>query len=178
MRRDFLKAMQVYVARSSTTPSAFRGRASGTISAARDFLSRLPLEQFGVSRAGLFYPRLDIATESLRLSLPRRNQFWGVSRKALNIFLRNAFYNTYLNERYRLKTAEYLLEVPLDSITTSRLYSKSEPGELLRWKGVMYLKPEQNRIYQEVARRVASERRIAPIHLDTYWFGGNREAKQ
>lgn len=170
--------MQVYVARSSITPSALRGRTSGTIGAARDFLSHLPLEQFGVRRSALFYPRLDLATENLRLNLPRKDQFWGVSRKALNIFLRNAFYNSYLNERYRLGTAEYIFEVPLDSITTSRLYSEAKPKELHRWKGVMYLQPEQNRIYQEVARRVARKERIARIHLDTYWWGGNRETKQ
>lgn len=176
MRRDFLKALQVYVARSSISPSALRGRSAGTINAARDFLSQLPLKPFGVGRKALFYPRLDMATENLRLSLPRKDQFWGVSRKAMNIFLRNAFYNIYLNERYCLGSAEYLFEVPPDSITTARLYI--EDKTLHRWKGVKQLQPGENRIYQEVARRLASERGIAPIHLDTYWWGGDRDTTQ
>ena len=174
MRRDFLRAAQVYVARSSITPSALRGRSAGTIGAARDYLSRLPLGQFGVGSGKLFYARLDRATESLRISLPRSDRFWGISRKALNIFLRNAFYNTYLKERYRLGAAEFLLEVPLDSITSSKLHGDAKPKELPRWKGVMYLQPEENRIYQEVARRVANQERIAPVHLDVYWWGGDR----
>lgn len=176
MRRDFLKAVRVYVARSSVTASALRGRAKGTVGAAREFFGCLPLKQFGVERASLFYTRLDIATEALRLSLPKTERYWGVSRKALNIFLRNAFYNTYLNERYRLSKAEWLYEVPIDSIVAKELHLRT-PGKLPKWQGVMHLRPEQNQLYQEEARRVANKDRMARVHLDVDWWGGDRKVK-
>jgi hypothetical protein len=175
MRQDFLNSIQAYEARAAIPPSTLRGQPTGTIAATRGFLSVLPLEQFGISRSSLFYDRLDLATENLRLELPRDAQFWGLSRKALNIFLRNAFYNSYLNHRYRLYIAELLFEVPLDSITAKRLYDRAQPRELPRWQGVMHLRAEQNQLYQEVARRVARVERIAPVHLDAYWWGGDRE---
>jgi hypothetical protein len=177
MRRDFLKALQLYVARGSIGASTLRGQPAGTLSAARAFLSVIPLNQFGIERASLFYLRLDRTTESLRLKLPRGAQAFGVSRKVLNIFLRNAFYSSYLRERYRLGAAESFFEVPLDSITAARLHAYDTWAELPRWQGVKYLMPEQNRIYQVVARRVAKQKRIAPVHLDTYWWGGDRGAQ-
>jgi N-glycosylase/DNA lyase len=177
MRRDFLKALQVYVARGSTGASTLRGQPAGTLLAAREFLSVIPLKQFGIERASLFYSRLDSTTESLRRKLPRGAQTFEVSRKVFNIFLRNAFYISYLREQYRLEAAESLLEVPLDSITAARLHACDTWSELPRWKGVKYLMPEQNRIYQVVARRVAKQKRIAPVHLDTYWWGGDRVAQ-
>lgn len=122
----------------------------------------------------LFYRRLDLATEHLKGSLPVSAQRWGISRKALNIFLRNAFYNGYLNQEYGLAAAEWLFEIPLDSITGNTLYAQARK-ELPKWPGVMHLTPEMNRLYQEVARRIGRERGIAPVHLDAYWWGGNRE---
>jgi hypothetical protein len=171
MRQDFLKSIQAYEARAAIPPSTLRGQPTGTIAATRGFLIGLDLGQFGVSRASVFYERLDTETENLRIVLPAGARFWGVSRKALNIFLRNAFYNTYLNQRYRLASAEYLFEVPLDSITADRLYRHAQRKELPRWRGVMHLQPEQNKLYQEVARRFAKDEGIAPVHLDAYWWG-------
>lgn len=172
----FLKSIQAYEARAAIPPSTLRGQPTGTIAATRRFLCDLSLEQFGVARASLFCDRLDVTTESLRVALPKVAQFWGLSRKALNIFLRNAFYNSYLNQRYRLYVAEQLFEVPLDSITAKRLHSCARKKELPPWTGVMHLGPEQNKLYQEVARRFAEEEGIAPVHLDAYWWGGDREA--
>lgn len=175
MRQDFLKSIQAYEARAAIPPSTLRGQPAGTIAATRHFLCDLSLEQFGVARPSLFYDRLDVTTENLRVALPKDAQFWGLSRKALNIFLRNAFYNSYLNQRYRLYRAEQLFEVPLDSITAKRLYSYARKRELPLWEGVMHLGPWQNKLYQDVARRFAKEEGIAPVHLDAYWWGGNRE---
>jgi hypothetical protein len=177
VRKDFLKSIQAYEARAAIPPSTLRGQPTGTIAATRRFLSILPLEQFGIARPPLFYERLDVETERLRIALPKEAQFWGLSRKALNIFLRNAFYNSYLDERYKLRAAESLFEVPLDSITADRLYRYALPKELPRWKGVMHLDPEVNQRYQEVARRFANQEGIAPVHLDAYWWGGDREVK-
>lgn len=175
MRRDFIKSIQAYEARAAIPPSTLRGQPTGTIAATRRYLIDLSLKQFGVASASLFYPRLDLATDELRQSLPENARFWGLSRKALNIFLRNAFYNTYLNHRYALQVAENLFEVPLDSITAKYLYDRAAKKELPRWQGVMHLTPEHNRLYQQVAQRVGMEEGIAPVHLDAYWWGGARE---
>ena len=53
--------------------------------------------------------------------MPKGAQAWGTARKALNIFLRDALYTTYLSKRYGLPRAEASLEIPLDSITAVRL---------------------------------------------------------
>src|SRR5687767_5521073 len=108
MRRDFIKSIQAYEARAAIPPSTLRGQPTGTIAAARLFLTHLSLEQFGVASPSLFYARLDLATDELRRTLPARARYWGLSRKALNIFLRNAFYNRYLNEQYDLQKTESL----------------------------------------------------------------------
>jgi len=42
--------------------------------------------------------------------------------------------------------------------------------------GVSGLKPEMSASYQTVAEHVAKRRKIARIHLDVYWWGGDRGA--
>jgi N-glycosylase/DNA lyase len=92
----------------------------------------------------------------------------------LNIFLRDALYTTYLCDRFALERAEGLLEIPLDSITAKQL--QDELGRNLpRWPGVRRLTKAISDVYQEGARRVAAHRGIAPLHLDTYWWGGDRQ---
>jgi hypothetical protein len=130
----------------------------------------------GVARAATFYPRLDAATAELQRALPSGAQGWGTARKALNVFLRDALYTSYLRDRYRLDRAETLLEIPLDSITAARLGAADVAGELPPWPGVRHLTRDQSDIYQAVARRVASRMGVAPVHLDTYWWGGDRVA--
>jgi hypothetical protein len=63
---------------------------------------------------------------------------------------------------------------PLDSITAKELRKASNYMELPRWPGVSGLKPETSASYQAVAERVAKRRKIARIHLDVYWWGGDR----
>ena len=106
--------------------------------------------------------------------MPKGAQARGTARKALNIFLRDALYTAYLRKRYKLERAESLLEIPLDSITAKRLHAELG-SKLPRWPGVRHLTEPVSDVYQEAARRVAVNRRIAPVHLDTYWWGGDRE---
>jgi len=172
MDSDFIKAVQIHVARSAVTPTAVCGRAKGTVSSARDFLAALPLNLFGVSRASLFDERLNLATDKLMRKLPE--PFWGVSRKVLNIFLRDSLYNFYLRESYSLINAEWLLEVPVDSNVAATLHRSSQL-ELPEWKGVMHLQPEENRLYQEAASLAAGD--MARVHLDVDWQAGDRSRK-
>jgi hypothetical protein len=146
----------------------------GTIDAARAFLSVVPLRSFAVAEDGPFRNQLEQTTEELRAALPRGAQTWGTARKALNVFLRDAMYCVYLDEAFQLRQAEQLLELPLDSITSRYLRKAALPGELPLWPGVRALRQDISDRFQAVASRVASQRGLARVHLDAFWWGKDR----
>jgi hypothetical protein len=96
---------------------------------------------------------------------------WGPARKFVNIYLRDAFYNFYLREEYRLQELESVFELPLDSHVAQQLMEASEgKDQKLRWKNVTRLTPEENKTFQEVADRVAARKKTKRVHLDLkYW---------
>src|SRR5205823_11254439 len=72
----------------------------GTVRRARDFLyNKVAFQDLASMPIEKFAPYLDQITDSLEGEV--RVQ-WGSSRKFVNIFLRDAFYNFYLREAYRL----------------------------------------------------------------------------
>ena len=171
----FLEAVQARAARIACGSSATRGQGAGVVLAGRQFLAQLPLSQFSVSRPSLFEQRLDDATKQLCASFPRTGQSWGLARKVLNIFLRDALYTTYLADKFHLKEGEANLEVPLDSITARHLCQAAGRGALPRWLGVKHLTPQASAIYQAYAANLAASHGIARAHLDTYWWGHRDE---
>jgi hypothetical protein len=174
MDKKFADEVQVYVARYSVSASAARGQGSpGLVSKARAYLGVAPLRDFGVKSPARFSNVLDHHTLGLKLALPPQARSWGVARKLLNIFLRNAFYTTYLCDRYHLDIAEWLYEVPLDRIVGRRLMTEAA-STLPRWPGVKHLTPAISVAYQTAARRVAENEGFAPVHLDVAWWGGPR----
>lgn len=176
MRDDFLPAVQWHVARLSIIASAARNQgAPGVVSAARCFVADLPLHPFGTKLEPAFVNALEGSTEQLRRALPRGAKRWGVARKLLNIFLRNALYNHYLNQAYSLDQAEPWFEVPLDSIVAKELRRLLGSTPLTKWRGVQHVTPTVSRQYQQAIRQLAADKGIAPIHLDTYWWGGSRQ---
>jgi hypothetical protein len=104
-------------------------------------------------------------------ALPRAGRSWGVARKVLNIFLRDALYTVYLRDAFRLGRGEGLFELPLDSITAQRLRACVPRGQLPPWVGVKRLAPDASDLYQATAQTVADGRGIARVHLDAYWWG-------
>lgn len=171
----FINALRVRAARISTGASATRGQGRGVSREARRFLSNLNLRYFATSRDQLFRSRLDEATRRLSRSLPRGTQSWGLARKVLNIFLREALYTSYLARYSGIAKAERLLEVPLDSITAKRLREHAGRGGLPRWPGVKHLTIDVSDHYQALARFVASQHEMARVHLDAYWWGRRDE---
>ena len=178
MNQIFIRHVHRYVARYSVSASAARGqRSPGLVGAARDYLSDVPLRSFAGSSESRFLRNLNKHTERLGTVLPRSGRSWGISRKLLNIFLRNALYTGYLCERYHLDQAEDWYEIPLDSIVAKRLRSEARRfglPRLPRWPGVKHLTPETSELYQAVARRTAETLGVAPVHLDALWWGGPR----
>jgi hypothetical protein len=173
--REFINAVQVRAARVAVGPSAVRGQgAPGIAQAARSYLATMPLAPFGISDSACFTERLEHATKKLAATLPSRGRSWGVARKLLNIFLRDAFYTVYLRDYYKLDRAEALFEMPLDSITVRSLKAELPRGQLSRWPGVKHLKFQTSEEYQKAAAVIASDWVLARVHLDTYWWGGNR----
>lgn len=172
-KAELLKAFQIRCARVAVGPSTVRGQGvSGTVKAARNYLSSLPLGQFGTSRPTVMRARLDRATIDLMDALPRRGRSWGIARKVLNIFLRDALYTVYLRGAFRLERGEHLLEVPLDSITAKWIRRRYVgAGHLPRWGGVKRLTPDVSDQYQTAAQAIAAARGIARVHLDAYWWG-------
>ena len=168
---DMLEALQIRCARVAVGPSTVRGQGGpGLVKAAREHLCSLPLSQFGTSRPTLMRARLDRATIDLMEALPRRGRSWGVARKVLNIFLRDAVYTVYLRDAFRLERGERLLELPLDSITARRFQRDVGGRQLPRWRGVKRLAPDMSDEYQAAAHAIAVARGIARVHLDAYWW--------
>jgi hypothetical protein len=167
VRRDFIPTVQHKVAMSALPISALRGNGAGVTAAAREFLRTLDLAQFAVSNASRFANRLENATRSLQGVLPRDSASWGVARKALNLFLRDALYNVYLRDRFKLRRAEACLEIPLDGVVAVALRTRT--FEVLpAWRGVKYLTPSSSCLYQDAAMREAQQLNIPRVHLDIY----------
>jgi len=171
----FIDAVQARVARIACGVSATRGQGAGVVEAGRNCLSHLPLKIFAVSQRSLFEQRLDYATDLLCNSFPKKARSWGLARKILNIFLRDAFYTSYLVDKHALNKVEDYFEIPLDSITARKLREDGCYGSLPRWPGVKYLNSEVSELYQLCALDMAGEFRIARVHLDTYWWGYREE---
>lgn len=171
-----LKAIQSRAARIAVGASTVRGRGNaGTVAAARTFLRRLDLSQFGAGTGVSFGEALDRSTEELRVALPRTARHWGIARKALNIFLRDCLYTTYLEAAFRLRTQEAAFELPLDSITALHLKRAVGRGALPPWPGVRHVTPSLSARFQEAATAEAARMGIPRVHLDAIWWSVSRD---
>lgn len=169
VRRDFLKMIQRMVAESALPGTALGGRGTaGATGAAREFLAELSLREFALCRASTFGRCLESATDALRRRLPRGAQDWGIARRAMNLFLRDALYNAYLREQYRLHRTERWLELPLDAAAATYLRDADPAASLPAWRGIRQLMPTQNAAWQGIASAVAQQMGLARVHLDLY----------
>ena len=175
MNEKILSAIQCMVARSAIGASTVRSQgASGVAAAARTYLGSINLAHFSSAEPIAFHRVLDQETERLATSLPRAARSWGLARKCLNIFLREAFYNAFLQARYHLSAAEKLYELPLDGIVAKALRSRAN-GKLPPWPGVRNLKRNTSIEYQAVAEKLAAKEGVARIHLDAIYWAMERE---
>ncbi len=113
--KNFIPTVQRKVAVTAVGPSALRGQGKGVLRASQSFLASVSLANIPKSSATRFQAWLDRQTEALLDQLPINGRPWGAARKAINLFLRDALYNQYLNRRFGLDNIEPWLEIPLDS---------------------------------------------------------------
>lgn len=164
---QLIRRIRFHTANTVIGPSAARGMLrKGDIQHIREFLDRLDLRRFG--DPAKFSRALDRNTMALAKILPENR--WGAARKFVNLYMRDATYNFYLRQEYRLDVVEHLLELPMDSYAARRLLEQCERRELPKWKGVIHPTPEANAAYQTFASRIAAREAIHRVHLDVrYW---------
>lgn len=152
---SFLRIMQSHVIKIAIGGSTLRNQgAKGVKEAAIKYLSRLDLSLLK-SMAPLDYPKwLDDRTEDLIKTLPDGGNHWGTARKAINVFMVQAYLNKYLSLAYGLEKFKDTLETPLDSYAVNNLKKHAKDtgwGKLPRWEGIKSLKPESSSKYQNYA---------------------------
>ena len=175
MSPEFVAHIQTFTARSSVTASATRGQgASGIAASAREHLAGISLRDFAVASQLSFTRVLDRETDRLSAAIPRAGRSWGLSRKLLNIFLRDSLYTAYLRDAFALDRAEPWYEVPLDGVVALRVAREPEGAALTEWPGVKHLTPRESEAYQRTFRAVSQRMRVAPVHLDAWYWGGDR----
>jgi hypothetical protein len=141
----------------------------GTLESVREFLKgQVDLTAISKIEPLQYAQALDGLTERLRNALPKGARHWGVARKCLNLFFRDALYNFYLREKFCLAKFEKYLEIPLDSYVGHELWR--EDDKLPRWRTVKDLTPQDSASFQKVAARVAEREGTERVHLDlVYW---------
>jgi hypothetical protein len=174
--KKLIRTIQRFEAVNCIGPSTLRGQGRGVIKATRNYLAELRLGRIPKHDKRKLQAWLDRHTEGLLDSLPISNRPWGAARKALNLFLRSAVYNHYLRKAFRLRSIVAWLEIPVDSVIGKALKREAPGGDdLPRWPGLKHLKPEEHKLFQQCARRLARERGLpARVFLDNFLFLKNR----
>jgi hypothetical protein len=167
----FLSAVQARAARIAVGPSAVRRQGKGCAKAAREFFESLDLARFDKTTDIEFQKTLNDVTKELQSALPGKSSSWGLARKLLNIFLRDALYTVYLKNAYKLDQIKSFLEVPLDSITARNIKCAADRRALPVWPGVKNLPPALSERFQASAETEAKRQGVARVHLDAFWWG-------
>jgi hypothetical protein len=174
MTAEFLARLHANVATLAIGASTLRNQgAPGVVAAARKYLMSVALDDVVVDEPSAFAAKLDDVTERLRIALPRPARHWGAARKAINLFLRDALYNTYLSERFGLASIRTWMEVPLDSLVAAGLRDTLPDTALPMWRGLKRLTPEESSVYQQAALQIAAHYAVARVDLDLWFWTRN-----
>lgn len=136
MQTAFHKSVQDFIVNAFSVSVVRKMGPPGTLESVREFLKSLDLAAIGNTDPAQFCNTLNDLTEKLRRALPNGARHWGLARKCLNLFLRDALYNYYLREGYGLERFERYLEVPLDSYVGRGLLDEPEGERLPPWRTV------------------------------------------
>jgi hypothetical protein len=117
---------------------------------------------------------LNDLTKRFSEAMPKGAKHWGMARKCLNLFFRDALYNFYLQEAYGLAKLESALEIPLDRHVGVALWNTDRA--LPRWQSVIGLTETDSAKFQAAALRIAGENDTFRVHLDLgYWRAPKRD---
>lgn len=152
------------------------------VEAVRCFLPNIELATFACETQSAFEDELDRQTTALTAALPVGAQHFGTARKALNLYLGEAYYHQFVCREYGLERIARFLEVPLDSQVASFLIGQARDRgiKLPAWPGVKYLEEAVSRQYQEFAAAYAAGLGDGwyRIHIDVIaWRPQQKEGK-
>jgi hypothetical protein len=172
MSQNFPRYVQNFIANSFTSSTIRNMSAGGALERIQQFLKQdVDLADLSKVVPSHYGEELDKLTKKLQQSLPELDrEKWGLARKCLNLFFRDALYNFYLRETYDLGKFEAELEIPLDSHVAAQLIRQDRT--LPDWTTVIGLTREQSAKYQEAALKIANSQNTQRVHLDVvYWRG-------
>ena len=179
-QNDFIDKIHKRLSIVSVGASALRNQgASGIIGIARDyFYQSISLDDYldKLVSPDKFPEFLDDHTQKLLKIFPSDGKSWGAARKGLNLFFREAVYNKFISDHYKLSTDLNTfnklirqLEVPLDFDVAAGIY-KDKNGAIPKWISIKKLTKKVSDIYQKEALAIADSKKIARVHLDLiYW---------
>jgi hypothetical protein len=166
-QETFIRLMQRYVVNIAITGPTLRNQgAEQVVEVAREFLSRLNLSALHDNVPEGYAKQLDRWTDALKKKLPRGAQNWGAARKAINVFMVQAFLNKHLAQEYGLHKFGQVLETPLDGQAARKLRRLAGRGRLPQWDSIKRLTPAFSRRYQEFASELAAQHHIPRACLD------------
>ena len=169
--KKFFRALREFTAIQAVGVSAVRGQPKGTLRQIHEYLGRVRLERLAGMDCTDYMRWLDARTRYLQRKLPGRDKRWGVARKAMNLFMRDCLYNTYVSRKFYLRRVQQYMEIPLDSRVAHGLREDArERGlRLPQWPGLIGLQQEVSREFQEHATDYASREKLpARVFLDNY----------
>lgn len=158
-QEEFLELLQKRIANWSMGIRVFRGRPSGTVADARQFMEKLNLAVIPKTKSG-FSKWLLVQTNNLASKLRKANQpdnWFGISRKALNIFLFECSMNKYLSSAYKLSEIEKNLELPIDRLVAEFINDKEIK---VKFQSIKTLDKKAIENFQAEARSIAKRFKI------------------
>jgi hypothetical protein len=178
-----------YVAETSVGASTKRSYIVKGGARCQDLLYEIELSVLKGKTERQFGNWLERETNLLRAQLRRQRrkaygvETYGMARKILNIYLHNVYYNRPLCDEYALDAFEGALEVPIDRHVREWLFRIAEEtvpqieiNPLIRnVQRIWEIDKKKNRCFQDLAVRAARQLGTTRVHLDAYFYRGNKE---
>ena len=179
MNQKYIKKMKERTAYLSIGRSTLRNQgAAGVVDKARCYLKKeFNLDDLKIIHSQKAFKQfLDCHTIRLSNNFPNEAKGnWGAARKALNIFLRDISYHTFLSKWYHTERFLPWLELPLDNNVAEELFKRCKiHNDLPKRFCLKKLTSDTNDNYQDVASKIAQKEKIHRVHLDVkFWRQGN-----
>jgi hypothetical protein len=90
-------------------------------------------------------------------------EYWGICRKAINLYLRDCYYNKALNEHFSLDKVASYLETPIDSLAMKSL---AKHNSAVKKSAIKMLNKTSHQEWQKAAKIFAQANKL-PNRVDT-----------